>query len=155
MNIKTLILIMIAVIAVLITFGFVEPLSQDPGYHDFADQRTFWQIPNTFDVLSNIPLAIVGLLGIVTPGKRLRHKSFNASLFQYLIFLMYKFPENYLPYLIGLMISYGLSRLTEFLDYQIYTKFQFISGHTLKHLFAAAAAFCICIMLINREDLQI
>ena len=38
-----------------------------------------------------------------------------------LIFLMYKFPENYLPGIIGLMIFYALSRLTEFLDHQIFT----------------------------------
>jgi hypothetical protein len=252
MKTKFFILLSIALIAILITFSFIEPVPQDPRYHDFADSRIFLQIPNTLDVLSNIPLVIVGLLGIVTTGKRLRHNSFNASIFQYLIFfsgvfltgfgsfyyhlspsnetliwdrlpitvlsigffcsvisemvspkaslvlagpllligigsvlywnyteslgrgdlrmygivqflplilialifLMYKFPENYLPYIIGLIIFYALSRLTEFLDHQIYNTLQFISGHTLKHLFAAAAAFCICIMLKNREGLQ-
>ena len=69
-----------------------------------------------------------------------------------LIFLMYKFPENYLPYIIGLLIFYSLSRLTEFLDHQIYEILQFISGHTLKHLFAAAAACCLIIMLRRRSD---
>ncbi len=252
MNIKSLILIAIALIAVFITFSFVEPVPQDPGYHAFADSQTFWRVPNTLDVLSNIPLAIVGLLGIITTGKRLRHNSFNATVFQYLvffsgvfltgfgslyyhlapsnetliwdrlpitilsigffcsvisemvspkaslilvgpllligigsvlywnyteslgsgdlrlygivqflplilivlIFLMYKFPENYLSYIIGLLIFYSLSRLTEFLDHQIHEILQFISGHTLKHLFAAAAAGCILIMLKNRAHIQ-
>jgi hypothetical protein len=67
---------------------------------------------------------------------------------------MYKFPENYLPYFIGLLIFYALSRITEFLDQQIYDTLQFISGHTLKHLFAAAAACCILIMLKKRKYLQ-
>jgi hypothetical protein len=252
MNIKSLILIITAVVAVIITFGFVEPLPQDPGYHNFADQRTFWGIPNTLDSLSNIPLAIVGFMGIFAALKRLRSQNFNATVFQYLIFfmgvfltgfgslyyhlapsnetliwdrlpitilsigffcsvisemvspkaslvfvgpllligigsvlywnyteslghgdlrlygivqflplilivlifVMYKFPENYLPYIIGLLIFYTLSRLTEFFDQQIYATLQFISGHTLKHLFASAAACCILIMLKNREFIQ-
>ena len=54
MNIRSILLCAIALIAVLVTFSFVEPVSQDPGYHNFADNRTFWGIPNTLDVLSNI-----------------------------------------------------------------------------------------------------
>jgi hypothetical protein len=71
-----------------------------------------------------------------------------------LIFLMYKFPENYLPYIIGLMVFYALSRVTEFLDYKIYETMHFISGHTFKHLLAAAAACCLLIMLKNRAHIQ-
>jgi hypothetical protein len=56
MNIKSVILIAAALIAVIITFSFVEPQPQDPGYHKFADRRTYWKIPNTFDVLSNLAL---------------------------------------------------------------------------------------------------
>ena len=251
MKIKVLILFTIALIAILITFSFVEPVPQDPSYHDFADKRIFWKISNTFDVLSNIPLAIVGLLGIITTGKRLKHNSFNAAVFQYLIFfsgvfltgfgslyyhlspsnetliwdrlpitiltlgffcsvisemvspkaslvlvvpllligigsvlywnyteslgsgdlrlygivqflplllialifLMYKFPENYRTYMIGVIIFYALSRLTEFLDHKIYNTLQFISGHTLKHLFAAAAVGCLLLMLQRRSDI--
>ena len=69
-----------------------------------------------------------------------------------LIFVMYKFPENYFTYIIGLLIFYSLSRLTENFDHQIFAALQFISGHTLKHLFAATAAFFIIIMLRRRPD---
>jgi hypothetical protein len=34
-------------------------------YHDFADQRTMFGIPNAQDVLSNIPFVIVGVWGFV------------------------------------------------------------------------------------------
>jgi hypothetical protein len=251
MDIKSLILIAIAVIAVIITFSFIAPISQDPGYHDFADKRTYWGVPNTLDVLSNIPLAIVGLMGIFATQKRLRNRKFNAAVFQYLIFfsgvfltgigsfyyhlspsnetliwdrlpitiltlgffcsvisemvspkaslilvgpllligigsvlywhyteslssgdlrlygvvqflpliliplilLMYKLPENYFPFIIGLVFFYALSRLTEVFDHQIFETLRILSGHTLKHIFAAAAAFCIFIMLINRKDI--
>jgi hypothetical protein len=66
---------------------------------------------------------------------------------------MYKLPENYFPFIIGLVFFYALSRLTEVFDHQIFETLRILSGHTLKHIFAAAAAFCIFIMLINRKDI--
>jgi hypothetical protein len=33
------------------------------GYHDFADTRTLWSIPNALDVLSNIPFMLAGAMG--------------------------------------------------------------------------------------------
>jgi hypothetical protein len=36
-----------------------------PHYHDFADRRTIFAIPNAQDVLSNIPFVIVGVWGLV------------------------------------------------------------------------------------------
>jgi len=47
----------------LIILLFVEPIPQDLRYHAFADSQTIWGIPNFYDVISNIPFAIVGLLG--------------------------------------------------------------------------------------------
>ncbi len=40
-------------------------IPQDPSYHNFADSRLFLGIPNTLDVLSNIPLIVLGVVGIV------------------------------------------------------------------------------------------
>jgi len=42
---------------------FIGPLPQDVNYHHFADQRTWWEIPNTWNVLSNLPFFVVGLMG--------------------------------------------------------------------------------------------
>ena len=85
MKVKSLILIALALVAVLVTFSFVEPVPQDPVYHNFADSRSFWGIPNSLDVLSNIALAVVGFMGIIAALKGLRGKKFNAAVFQYLI----------------------------------------------------------------------
>jgi hypothetical protein len=41
-----------------------QPFGQDPSYHDFADRRPFFGIPNFFDVISNIPFAFIGIAGI-------------------------------------------------------------------------------------------
>ena len=46
---------------------------------------------------------------------------------------------------------YGLAKVCEFLDKPIFLLGKVISGHTLKHLFAAAAAYVIARMLMKRE----
>ena len=39
------------------------PIAQDVNYHLFKDARTIWNIPNFWNVVSNIPFIIVGVLG--------------------------------------------------------------------------------------------
>ena len=46
-------------------FYFVPPIPQDPAYHDFADQRTLFGIPHFWNVASNLPFVIVGLVGML------------------------------------------------------------------------------------------
>ena len=43
-----------------------QPFGQDPNYHDFADRRTFFGIPNFFDVTSNLGFLLVGIAGLRT-----------------------------------------------------------------------------------------
>ena len=43
----------------------LDPIPQDPGYHQFADQRPLLGIPNFNDVASNAGFALAGGLGIV------------------------------------------------------------------------------------------
>ena len=45
-------------------FLFVPPIAQDETYHLFADSRLIWSIPNFWNVASNLPFAIVGILGL-------------------------------------------------------------------------------------------
>lgn len=46
-------------------FFFTKPaMPQELSYHLFVDQRMFWNIPNTLDVLSNLAFLIVGFLGL-------------------------------------------------------------------------------------------
>lgn len=40
------------------------PIPQDPAYHGFADQRTVLSVPNFWNVVSNLPFVLVGLLGL-------------------------------------------------------------------------------------------
>ena len=41
----------------------LDPIAQDTGYHLFADNRHCFSIPNCFDVVSNLPFLLIGVLG--------------------------------------------------------------------------------------------
>ncbi len=41
------------------------PIPQPAAYHEFADTRPLWGIPNAWNVLSNLPFAAVGAWGLV------------------------------------------------------------------------------------------
>ena len=49
--------------AIVLSAFAVPPIPQDPGYHDFADQRSCLVVPNCLNVASNLPFLVVGLLG--------------------------------------------------------------------------------------------
>lgn len=61
--IHLIIIVLISIVAVAAAF-LAPPIPQDLDYHAFADQRDAYGIPNAFDVLSNVPFVIVGLLGL-------------------------------------------------------------------------------------------
>ena len=52
-------------ILVVIVVLFMQPIPQDKAYHDFIDTRTLYDIPNFWNVVSNIVFVMAGLLGIV------------------------------------------------------------------------------------------
>lgn len=58
--------VLLLLVSIGILFVFVSPIHQDPAYHDFAPTTLkFTKIPNTFNVLSNLPFAIIGVYGLV------------------------------------------------------------------------------------------
>jgi hypothetical protein len=65
-----------------------------------------------------------------------------------LMLCMYRSPDNYLRYIVLLICFYLASKIPEMYDEKIYElSRQSISGHTIKHLFAAAGA-CFAIRMI-------
>jgi hypothetical protein len=54
----------------------LEPVPQDPNYHRFADSRSFLQIPNFNDVVSNLGFALAGVIGVLVVLGRTRSDSF-------------------------------------------------------------------------------
>ena len=56
---------LLTAVAVVVLFATCPPLPQPLAYHNFADQRCLCcGVPNTFDVMSNLPFAAVSVFGI-------------------------------------------------------------------------------------------
>ena len=65
----------LAAAAVLVTL-LAPPVRQDQAYHRFADGRGFLGVPNFLDVVSNLPFAVVGGLGL---ARSLRGRSWERA----------------------------------------------------------------------------
>jgi hypothetical protein len=63
--------VLVAVVVWLLT----EPLTQNPLYHDFADQRALLGIPHALNVLSNAAFSLAGLWGLLLVAKRTTGRS--------------------------------------------------------------------------------
>lgn len=61
---KTLILVAVGTSSIIAT-GIVDPIPQDPQYHQFADQRVYFEIPNALNVTSNLLFALIGIVGLI------------------------------------------------------------------------------------------
>jgi hypothetical protein len=55
------------------------PIAQDPLYHQFADQRTLFGVPNFWNVVSNIPMFFLGLYGFKVVFQRFAWRPDFAS----------------------------------------------------------------------------
>lgn len=60
---RALIIALICTAAFIGTF-FLSPIAQDPAYHAFGDHRHLLGIDNFWNVVSNLPFILVGLLGM-------------------------------------------------------------------------------------------
>lgn len=65
MILKTSVLVVVALCAIIGVY-FIPPIVQDPHYHNFADGRTLLSIPNFWNVISNLPFLILGVIGLFT-----------------------------------------------------------------------------------------
>lgn len=74
-------LILVAIVAVF----FVEPIPQDQEYHNFADKRTCFFVPNFWNVLSNLPFVILGIIGFFKIQKNLKNYELKSNYFWFYI----------------------------------------------------------------------
>ena len=73
-------------------------------------------------------------------------------------FVIALYPGRYTHrhYLVYGVAFYALAKVAEYFDYEIYElTAKAISGHSLKHLLAAAAPFCVYLMLRKRGRLEV
>ncbi|MGB0525397.1 MAG: DUF6962 family protein [Flammeovirgaceae bacterium] len=71
-NIGYLLLSSLGIIS-LLGFALSDPIAQNEAYHHFSDQLHYGNIPNFWNVISNLPFLFVGVLGII------RFKKANIS----------------------------------------------------------------------------
>jgi hypothetical protein len=60
---RVVILLALAVAAAVWLFSR-GPITQDPAYHNFADQRCLCRVPHCLNVISNLPFLLVGAAGL-------------------------------------------------------------------------------------------
>lgn len=53
--------------AVLGGVWLLDPIPQDPAFHDFADQRALFGVAHFWNVVTNLPFLLVGALGWLQP----------------------------------------------------------------------------------------
>jgi hypothetical protein len=68
------VLVLLAGLLPILFFGFA-PIAQVGGYHDLADQRPILGIAHFWNVVSNLPFLVVGLMGL----QQLRRKPEEAA----------------------------------------------------------------------------
>jgi hypothetical protein len=211
--------------ASLAALPFLPPIAQDQAYHQLADRREVFGVPNFWNVVSNLPFLVIGKLGLdlrgpmsqrviflgifltgfgsayyhwapsdatlvwdrlpITLGfmailanlisERVNEKAGALLLWPLLalgvisivvwrmtgdlrlygwmqffpmaalLLLLALFPPKYTGGAMWLfaLALYGVGKIFEFYDAAIMSLGSTISGHTLKHLFAAAACFVI------------
>ncbi len=60
----------------------LSPVEQNQTYHNFSDDRAFMNVPNFWNVISNLPFMIVGYFGLF------RLNSIEKNKLQYLLFFL-------------------------------------------------------------------
>lgn len=84
---QTRLYVLLALLAAGIFGAFLsEPLAQSPAYHHFADARTLCAIPNFWNVVSNLPFLVFGLLGLGQIAFKRPQGMFLALTLAYLVF---------------------------------------------------------------------
>lgn len=84
---KVRVLIFLALVAC-IAMWLVKPIPQDQRYHHFADERSFFSIPNFWNVISNVPYFVFGAWGILFLLRERKNNLFVQNYWAYQVFFI-------------------------------------------------------------------
>jgi hypothetical protein len=79
-----LIMITITLLTIIVTFC-IPRMSQDVAYHEFADQREMFSIPNFLNVITNLPFVLIGIIGLFRVTRM--HNKSTTSLSSVMLFI--------------------------------------------------------------------
>ncbi len=89
MKVNLKISLLAAVSAVSIAAAFwIGPVAQDPSYHQFADQRMLIGLPNFWNVVTNLPMVVVGLMGLWRASRGRSDGGMSSVRFAYIAFFL-------------------------------------------------------------------
>ena len=71
-RLRLLVLAVVTAVSALAIFS-MDPIPQDLTYHELADDRTVFGIPNFQNVISNLPFVFIGGAGLLRLRRRLAH----------------------------------------------------------------------------------
>ncbi|OMP01558.1 hypothetical protein COLO4_11783 [Corchorus olitorius] len=139
-------------------------IPQNQEYHNFADQREFFGIPNTLNVVSNFPFLVIGIIGLVLCYYKNYFKFWffddlrPYAVIQFVPCIVIPLMAILLPpmythstYWLWAAGFYLLAKVEEAMDKVIYEwTHHIVSGHTLKHLCAAMVPVFLTLMLAKR-----
>jgi hypothetical protein len=60
----------VVALALIVGVALLPPMTGPANYNCLADERSWFGVPNTLNVLSNLPFAVLGLLGLVATFAR-------------------------------------------------------------------------------------
>jgi hypothetical protein len=86
-GIKYFILIGVILIAIVGSI-VIGPVAQNPDYHVFSDQRTILSVPNFWNVVTNFPFVVVGIMGMILTGFRTPQGGLPELKWIYLLFFL-------------------------------------------------------------------
>jgi hypothetical protein len=75
-------------VAVFVAMLFSGPIKQDAHYHFFADARSMHDVPNFWNVVTNFPFIVIGLLGVITVAQSRPNDAFKELIFCCYVFFI-------------------------------------------------------------------
>ena len=81
----TIAISLVSIIAITCVW-MLDPIAQDIEYHLFYDQRTILNIPNFWNVISNLPFLMVGIAGLYTLFRSRKIQFINEIKIAYVLF---------------------------------------------------------------------
>ncbi len=84
---KTKIIIPIIILIIVAVMLWVDPIPQDLNYHLFADELPGWGFNNFWNVMSNLPFVVVGLMGLWSLSQKRFNIKSDLSVFYWVFFV--------------------------------------------------------------------
>ena len=88
LSVRMIMVLSATAVLVILTFALTSALPQDPAYHQFADTRAILGVGNFYNVISNLPLLIIGIVGLAYLASHAKSVCSPGLLPAYIVFFV-------------------------------------------------------------------